>query len=128
MADLQSVLAKLALVVGTAAASAPLSLYDELGRVIFYSNGTVSATHEFVDVPMSVSYNEPDNVSCARCGWAVRGDAWTYPWQKSVAPPTPGVPRPRHRRERHHAEACPGDGGGVRRAVLRHGRMRGLAL
>lgn len=58
-------------------------LFDELAKIIFYSNGTTYAEHQYIDVPMSLSYNEPDNVTCTVCGWSVH-DHWTYPWLKKT--------------------------------------------
>ena len=43
----------------------------------------------------SVSYNEPDNVTCAMCGWA-HGSPWYYLWQRRPNSSTPSLsPHPR---------------------------------
>ena len=56
-------------------ASASGSLSSELGRAIFLHSDTAHATDEYEYVAMSVSYNEPDNVTCSMCGWATHS-----PW------------------------------------------------
>ena len=71
-------------VVVAVAPSSPAGAHDDLfsalRSTVFYSNGTAHATDVYEDVEMSVSYNEPDNVTCSHCGWAVHS-GWTYPWQ-----------------------------------------------
>ena len=57
------------------------SLYGALRSINFYASGTAHSTDVYEDVNMAVSYNEPDNVTCSMCGWAVHNGQWTYPWQ-----------------------------------------------
>jgi hypothetical protein len=73
----------------------PPSLHAELGRVLFMNNGTTTSADRFEYVPMKISYNEPDNVSCSMCGWAVH-TPWNYLWQTKPgkAPPPPPLPPP----------------------------------
>jgi hypothetical protein len=69
-----------------------LSLATQLSQSVFYNQGTCKSTDEFLYVPMKVSYNEQDNITCTGCRWAT-GSGWTYLWQRnsSDAPsPAPG--------------------------------------
>ena len=68
-------IAGLSLAQDAKAARASGSLSSELGRAIFLHSDTVHATDEYEYVAMSVSYNEPDNVTCSMCGWATHS-----PW------------------------------------------------
>eukprot|EP00038_Savillea_parva_P009621 m.184763 g.184763 ORF g.184763 m.184763 type:complete len:1027 (+) comp16225_c0_seq1:84-3164(+) len=75
-------------------ASQSPTLSSLLSNAIFYNSGTVQATDQFEYVEMAVSYNEPDNVTCSMCGWAVH-TPWAYEWQRiAPAPPSPAPPPP----------------------------------
>lgn len=71
-------------------ASAPTalasSLLEELQQVTFYDSGTATAKDEYVDVPLPISYNEPDNVTCKICAWSVT-HMWPYPFLKTAEGP-----------------------------------------
>lgn len=51
---------------------------------------------QFVYVAQKISYNEPDNVTCSECGWAVH-TPWHYLHQVDprTPPPPPPAPPPR---------------------------------
>lgn len=66
------------------------ALFEELSKVIFYSNGTARAEHQYVDVPLAVSYNEPDNVTCSMCQWST--GSWTYPFINTSNPAPAPMP------------------------------------
>ena len=68
------------------AAGSSSSLAAELQQVLFFQSGTAKSSDHYVDVGMSVSYNEPDNVTCSVCGWAVHA-GWTYPWMETAPAP-----------------------------------------
>jgi hypothetical protein len=70
------------------------SLSNELTRLIFMNNGTVTKADVFEYVPMKISYNEPDNVTCSECGWAVH-TPWHYIWMRDANKPPPPPPPPR---------------------------------
>ena len=59
------------------------SLSTLLTGATFYHEGTALATDRYVYRNMKVSYNEPDNVTCAGCGWHVGNGAWEYLWQRN---------------------------------------------
>ena len=71
--------------------TASASLFDSLSSVTFFGSGTAHATDQYEDVNMAVSYNEPDNVTCAMCGWSVGNGKWTYPWQTASSVKDPAV-------------------------------------
>jgi hypothetical protein len=60
------------------------------------NNGTVQKSDQFVYVSQMISYNEPDNVTCSECGWAVH-TPWHYLHQLDphAAPPPPPPPAPK---------------------------------
>ena len=63
-------------------------------NAIFYHAATTFSTDIFTNVAQSVSYNEPDNVTCVECSWAVHSP-WHYPWKRRIAPaPSPPTPSP----------------------------------
>lgn len=68
-------------------ASADL-LVSQLESAIFMNSGVVKSSYNFTYVPMSVSYNEPDNVTCSMCGWAVHSP-WYYEWMEVQPAPGP---------------------------------------
>ena len=49
--------------------AASSTLQDELDRLIFMNEGTVTKEDKYVYVLQKVSYMEPDNVTCSMCGW-----------------------------------------------------------
>ena len=63
-------------------------------RPLCRNYGTVQKSDQFVYVGQKISYNEPDNVTCSECGWAV-GTPWHYLHQiDPLAPPPPPPPPP----------------------------------
>jgi hypothetical protein len=78
-----------------AALSSPLAspLATQLSNAVFYHQGTCSSADEFVYVPMKVSYNEQDNITCTGCRWAT-GTGWTYLWQRNSSTPSPAPSSP----------------------------------
>lgn len=58
----------------TPSKSAP-SLSAELQKTLFYNSGVVRSTDTFVYRSHTVSYMEPDNVTCINCRWAA-GSPW----------------------------------------------------
>ncbi len=64
-----------------------LTLAALLNASIFYHTDTARSTDSYVYQEILVSYNEPDNVTCAGCGWRVGGFTrltrnWPYLWQR----------------------------------------------
>jgi hypothetical protein len=59
----------------------------------FRNNGTVQKSDQFVYVAQKISYNEPDNVTCSECGWAVHSP-WHYLHQLDPHAPPPPPPPP----------------------------------
>jgi hypothetical protein len=76
----------IATAVAALAASDPL--FDALSRTIFLSSGTVTSSDKFVSSIIPVSYNEPENVSCHTCGWAV-GGSMPFLFQANTSAPAP---------------------------------------
>ena len=65
-----------------------LSLAPLLGSSIFYHTDVARSSDSYVYESVLVSYNEPDNVTCAGCGWRVGGFThptrnWPYLWQNT---------------------------------------------
>ena len=65
-----------------------LSLATLLGSSIFYHTDVARSSDSYVYENVLVSYNEPDNVTCAGCGWRVGGFShptrnWPYLWQNT---------------------------------------------
>lgn len=65
--------------------TASISLSDNLKNAIFMHGGDgkdmVRASDKYEYLSMNVSYNEPDNVTCAHCQWSVGNPHWQYLWQ-----------------------------------------------
>ena len=51
-------------VLAAARSASSASLVDQLNNVVFYNSGVAHASDRYVYVPMSVSYNEQDNITC----------------------------------------------------------------
>ena len=56
-----------------------VSLHSALSSALFYNHDVASASSVIENVPMPVSYIEPENVTCASCQWSTR--QWEYPFE-----------------------------------------------
>jgi hypothetical protein len=86
----------------TPASASASPVFDALASAVFLHNGTVYDTDSYAYQPIQCGYLEPENVTCAQCGWgegggcpylyAVNGTA--PPQNCSVPAASPGYDRP----------------------------------